>query len=152
MKELSEERDEYGAAADRVRDELLRTLRELDRRKEQWLGYKDQVIHNRSLWIAVGVIGGIAAAAALLGSVLARKRRERKVWIYRRDALVRAWRHPRRVATQREQRPALAELGMKVAMTFALAMAKRLASRSAELAVSDLRGAGAASSPRPRAP
>lgn len=93
--------------ADRVRQELLQTLQELDRRRETALDLRYQAWRNRQL--LAGIAGSMAAmiAAKALISYGVRKRQQRKLVEERRQGLLRAWYHPERLAAvpRRKSRP-----------------------------------------------
>jgi hypothetical protein len=124
------EREQVETTADRLRDELLLTLRELERRRQQSLDVKLQL--RRLLERHRGrlrQVGGAALVLLVLGAGYVRWRagqRERRLWGKRRQALWRAWEHPDRVATRAEERPLPVELGRKLLLIFATSLASSL--------------------------
>jgi len=85
---MSAEREQTEKAADRIRDELFVTLRELDRRREEALDVRHQLVyHQREVeWVAAGlgvllialmknarqagpVLGGALTALGMLGGL-----------------------------------------------------------------------------------
>jgi hypothetical protein len=125
------EREQVEATADRLRDELLLTLEELERRRERALDVKyqlQQALHqNRELLFKVGgavlVLVGLSAGYSAWRS----RRREELLWKRRGGALRRAWEHPERLASTAEERPLGIELGRKLVVIFATALASAMA-------------------------
>jgi hypothetical protein len=128
---MSESREQVERAADRIREDFLATLKELERRRHQAMDFRYQVRTHRALLIGVGAsVGALIAAAWGLARLKARRRRatlRQQRW----KALGRAWRHPRRLATKAPGRPLPAELGRKASTAFLSALAVQLARRSA---------------------
>lgn len=134
------ERDEAEVLADRVRDELLLTLRELDRRRHQAFDLRTQfVLHRQQLVTAGGVLAG--GLGLLLGAFAwrAHHNRTRKVLRRKKTALRqkrvegvrRAWTHPERLARQEpEERSFFTQVLNKVALALAVGVGSRLARRT----------------------
>ena len=127
----SQHREQVEDAANRIREDLMVTLAELDRRRDQALDPRYQV--QKHLPLLLGIAGGITALAAVVGGVAVYRamHRDERRRAERREALRRAWRHPERLATRAKQRPAPAELGRKVAVAFGIALGTQLAKRAA---------------------
>lgn len=128
---MSDPREKVEEAANRIRKELMVTLSELDRRRDQALDPRYQLQQHMNL--VLGAAGAVAVGTgAVIGWGLYRRntaaerlRRERKL------AFRRAWQHPERVATRAKERPAPQELLRKLSMIFALAFGTQLAKRAA---------------------
>jgi hypothetical protein len=125
------DREKVEKTADRLRDELLLTLEELERRRERALDVKYQLRQalekNRELLLKVG---GVALGLAVVGwgySAWRARHHEELLWKHRRLALKRAWEHPDRVASHAEERPVGFELGRKLVLIFATTLASALA-------------------------
>lgn len=133
------EREQVERTADRLRDELLLTLEELDRRRERAFDVKFQarqvLERNRETLLA---LGGTAVALAVVGlgySWWHERRQSRVVWERRGEALRRAWTHPDQVASASKQRPFALELGRKLVLIFGTALATALAKNAVETLV-----------------
>lgn len=132
-----ERRDQMEAAADRLRGEWLLTLRELDRRRAESLslaGLRMAVSSHPMVFAAVG-LGVAAVVGGGAAYLVARKRRlHRLAGRIRRRALVRAWRHPERIATRAPDQPGGQLVARKVLMaaltTLGVQLATRLVKRS----------------------
>lgn len=121
--------------ADRIRGELLKTLEELDRRRENLTDWRAQVRSNKKVLItAASVVGGYAAL------VIGYRLYERHKWGSHRNhlrvkAAKRAWHRPEQVARPSD-RPATATLLLSVvgafATTFAATLAKKAATKTLE--------------------
>lgn len=125
------DREQVEKTADRLRDELLLTLEELDRRRERAMDVRYQFRHaldkNRDLLLKAGAT---ALALALVGvgfSWWRARHREELLWKHRAQALRRAWEHPDRVASHAEERPVAIELGRKLVLIFATTLASAMA-------------------------
>jgi hypothetical protein len=125
------DREKVEKTADRLRDELMLTLEELERRRERALDMRYQLRQaleqNRELLIKAG---GVALGLVVVGmgwSAWRARHREEIVWKHRREALRRAWEHPDRLASHAEERPVGIELGRKLVLIFATTLASALA-------------------------
>ncbi|ATB29175.1 hypothetical protein [Melittangium boletus] len=133
------EREQVERTADRLRDELLLTLQELDRRRERAFDMKFQVRQvlerNRELLLKIGA-GALTAVAVGVGvSFFNGRRQERVVWERRRRAVWRAWNHPDQVASSSKQQPFAIELGRKLFFIFGTALASALARNAVQTLV-----------------
>ncbi|WNG21316.1 hypothetical protein [Cystobacter fuscus] len=125
------DREQVERTADRLRDELLLTLEELDRRRERALDVKYQLrqllARNRETLLAAG---GVAVAMVVVGAGFSwwnERRQARIVWERRGRALRRAWEHPDQVASASRKQPLALELGRKLVFIFGSALASALA-------------------------
>ncbi|WPB78139.1 hypothetical protein KYC5002_03095 [Archangium violaceum] len=130
------DREQVEKTADRLRDELLLTLEELDRRRERAMDVRYQVSKavekNRDVLIQAG---GVAVALAVAGmgySWWRSRHREELLWKHRAQALRRAWEHPDRVASRAEERPVGIELGRKLVLIFVSTLASAMARRAVQ--------------------
>jgi hypothetical protein len=128
---MSEQREQIERTADRIRDELLVTLRELDHRRHEATDLKLQVRRHAPLLVGVAfVLSALAAGTAVL---VAWRVRNSPVKARKRIAgLRRAWRYPERIATRAEQRPFGVELARRLGMAAAVALGSQLVRRGAE--------------------
>ncbi|HYO66740.1 MAG TPA: hypothetical protein VEU33_11705 [Archangium sp.] len=130
------DREQVEKTADRLRDELLLTLEELDRRRERAMDVKYQVRKavekNRDVLVQAG---GVALALAVVGvgySWWRARHREELLWKHRAQAVRRAWEHPDRVASRAEERPVGIELGRKLVFIFVSTLASAMARRAVQ--------------------
>src|SRR5262249_31736491 len=103
--------EDFERAADHLRDELVRTLEELERRRgrARALGYLLRKPRRPALLAGSVLLG---AASAVGGLVAWRTRyRRRHAARLRWRGLRRAWLHPERVATRAREKPLGVELG-----------------------------------------
>lgn len=141
------EREQVERTADRIRDELMLTLEELDRRRHAAFDVRHQLEDHRELLIRAG-LAAAGVAAVWTGFALYRARhRDRYLAKKRRDALRRAWKHPDRIASQAEVAPLPVELGRKLVLIFGTALATSLAKRSVETLVPPRTRTGPAPAP-----
>jgi hypothetical protein len=118
--------------ADRLRDEFLVTLRELDRRAHRAMDLRGLLRDNRRVVIAAGA-GLAAVVAVIIGTKLALSRSRRaRLPELRRRALRRAWERPERIAA-RTRRTGFVLTLLKVA---AIAGGTQLVRRTARRALS----------------
>jgi hypothetical protein len=91
--------------ADRLRDEFLVTLRELDRRRHRAMDVRGLIRENRRVLIAAGA-GLVAVVIVIIGASVALSRSRRARLPERRVRGVRrAWEYPDRLATRAEDVP-----------------------------------------------
>lgn len=125
-----EQGEQAEKVADRVREDLLLSVRELDRRRKDALDVRKQVAKHP--WVVVGVsVGLLLAVGGGLGLAwyqreAIRRRRLRNRRIERFRALGRLWKHPDRIANLAPRRPLPAEVGGKAASALAGALASQL--------------------------
>jgi hypothetical protein len=137
---MSDNKDQIESTADRIRDDLLTTLKELDRRRHQATDLHLQLEKHSDLLLMVGV-GAVALIGVGLGVGAMKKRVRRKTAVkHRVQALARAWDHPERLATRAKDRPLPTELLRKVVSTFLITMATRYARQLAEAAMPPQQG------------
>ncbi len=91
--------------ADRLRDEFLVTLRELDRRRQRAMDVRGLLREHRR--VVVAAVAGVAALiVVVIGTSVALSRsRESRLHERRLRALRRAWENPDRIATRGEDPP-----------------------------------------------
>jgi hypothetical protein len=107
--------------ADRLRDEFLVTLRELDRRAHRAMDVRGLLRDNRRVVIAAGA-GLAAVVVVIIGtSVALSHSRESRLGEGRLRALRRAWDNPERIATRAEDMPR--PLGVLVGLVKVLVVA-----------------------------
>ena len=125
------EREQIEKAADRIRDELMLTLQELDRRREHALDVRYQVHQHEELLKAAGGVLLVLAGAGISYAVWRSRHREERLRRMRWEGLKRAWSHPERLARKAEpERPITQELGKRLVMVFATTLATAVARRS----------------------
>lgn len=128
---MSDAREQADRAADRVRDELLTTLAELDRRRTQVTDWRYQLgAHQRTVTIVGACVAGLVIGG--VGIAIARHQFARRHRVQRRwEALERAWKHPDRVATRAGDAPGWQQLLRKALLAFGVALASRAGKRAA---------------------
>lgn len=133
------EREQVERTADRLRDELLLTIEELDRRRERALDLRYQarqlLERNRELLLTVGATTAGLVVVGMGYSWWRQYRRRRVVWSRRGKALRRAWEHPDQVASSSEEKPFALELGRKLFFIFGTALASALARNAVQTLV-----------------
>lgn len=128
---MSDAREQADQAADRLRDGLLTTLKELDRRRQRATDLRYQVQQHRTALVltaggVVAVVGSLVALAQVRG-----RRRYHHRFQRRWEGLRRAWEHPDRVATQADEAPFLGQLMKKLVLAVGVAFGTQLIKRSA---------------------
>ncbi len=125
--------DKVEKAADRIREELFATLRELDRRRIEVTDWRKQLLDHRTLlMVAGGAIGAglLGLAGVMVARYQHRDQRRRKAV---KRGLRRAWDHPERLAVQKKtERPLPQELGRKVALVVFTTLATQLARQAGQ--------------------
>jgi hypothetical protein len=124
------DREQVEQTADRIRDELLLTLEELDRRRARATDVRYHLNQHRDTLVTVGAAALVVVGAGIGFALYRARTHDDRVRRQRRKALERAWAHPERVATSVEDKPLGAELGRKVVMIFATALATAVARNS----------------------
>ncbi|MDQ3264409.1 MAG: hypothetical protein M3Y59_12220 [Myxococcota bacterium] len=132
---MNSRREQIEKTADRIRDELLITLQELDRRRTEAtdVGLQLKKHSTGATLIGVGLLaalGGAFAWTAHRARSMERRKRQRRY-----QALSRAWKHPERLAVRSEDRALPVELGKKLGLALGLAFGTQLAKRTAELLI-----------------
>jgi len=128
-------REQVELTADRIRDELLLTLEELDRRRDRILDIRYQALKHRDFLVAAAITAAVLTSVGLGLAVWRARHRRRILARHRMKAVKRAWRHPDRLASSAEQRPLPVELGRKLVIIFASALATRIAKNSVQTLV-----------------
>src|SRR5688572_13386326 len=129
------DREQVERAADRIRDELLLTLEELDRRRDRMLDVRYQASRHRDLLVGVAITAAVLTGVGLGVAVWRARHRQQILARHRVKAVRRAWQHPDRVASSSEQRPLPVELGRKLIFIFASTLATRIARNSVQTLV-----------------
>ncbi|GMT97919.1 hypothetical protein KH5H1_20380 [Corallococcus caeni] len=129
------DREQVEHTADRIRDELLLTLEELDRRRTRATDVRYHVNQHKDLLVTVGAAALVAVGLGVGIAIYRARHHDERVRRQRRKALERAWAHPDRVATSIEDKPLGAELGRKVVMIFATSLATAVARNSIQTLV-----------------
>ena len=130
-----DDRKQVEQTADRIRDELMLTLEELDRRRERILDVRYQAQQHKDALLAAGAVAMVAVGAGLAFVIYRSRHHDEVLRRKRRQALKRAWEHPDSVAYAAKQRPLGTELGRKLVLVFAGAIASRIAQNSARMLV-----------------
>ena len=128
---MNETRQNTELAPDRIRDDLLLTLKELDRRRHQAMDLSYQLEQHPGLLLGTGVGVSLVAGAWVGVAVLHHRSRRRRRFQRRVRGLVRAWKHPERLALRPPPPLLPAQLGRRLATAFILALGNRLARRLA---------------------
>jgi hypothetical protein len=116
--------------ADRLRDEFLVTLRELDRRAHRAMDVRGLLRDNRRVLIAAGA-GLATVVAVILGTSVARSRsRPARLPELRLRALRRAWQRPERIATRAHRQGLLLTLLAVSAIAGATQLVRRTVQRA----------------------
>ena len=101
----AEQHHQIQKTADRLRDEFLVTLRELDRRRQRAMDVRGLMRENRRVLIAAGA-GLAAVVVVIIGTSVALSRsRESRLGERRVQSLVRAWENPDLLATRAKDLP-----------------------------------------------
>ena len=117
----AEQHHQIQKTADRLRDEFLVTLRELDRRRQRAMDVRGLMRENRRVLIAAGA-GLAALVVVIIGTSVALSRsRESRLGERRVRSLVRAWENPDRIATRAKDLPR--PLGLLVSLLKVAAVA-----------------------------
>ncbi|WIG93551.1 hypothetical protein [Myxococcus sp. SDU36] len=121
------DRKQVEETADRIRDELMLTLAELDRRRERALDVRYHARQHRTELMTAGAALLTVVGLGVGYAIYRARHRDEILRRKRRKALTRAWEHPDRLASTAEQRPLGAELGRKLVLIFASALATAVA-------------------------
>ncbi|NVJ19859.1 MULTISPECIES: hypothetical protein [Myxococcus] len=125
-----DDRKQVEQTADRIRDELLLTLEELDRRRGRILDVRYQAKQHSGALVAAGAVAMVLVGAGVGLAIYRSRHRGEVLRKKRRKALQRAWEHPDRLASSADQRPVGAELGRKLVLIFATTLATAVAKNS----------------------
>jgi hypothetical protein len=126
------DREQVERTADRIRDELLLTLEELERRRERVLDVRYQASRHQDLIRGAAITAVVLTGIGLGVAIWRSRHREQILARHRLKAVQRAWQHPDRVASSAEQRPLPVELGRKLIIIFASALATNIAKNSVQ--------------------
>lgn len=132
-------REQVERTADRIRDELLLTLEELDRRRDRVLDVRYQALRHRNFLVGAAITAAVLTGVGVGVAVWRVRHRQQILARHRMRAVKRAWQHPDRVASTAEQRPLPVELGRKLVIIFASALATRIARNSVQTLVPERR-------------
>ncbi len=102
---VSDAIDQAGQTADRLREELLRTLGELERRGQQAMDWRVQLRRHGTQFVAAAAILSLGMGVNVGLAYWSRQRHARHLTEQRRRALARTWRHPERLAQPRSRLP-----------------------------------------------
>ncbi|NTX11210.1 hypothetical protein HUA76_10460 [Myxococcus sp. CA056] len=130
-----DDREQVEQTADRIRDELLLTLEELDRRRGRALDVRYQVKQHTGALVAAGAVAMVLVGAGVGLAIYRSRHRGEVLRKKRRKALQRAWAHPDQLASSADQRPVGAELGRKLILIFATTLATAVAKNSVKTLV-----------------
>ena len=121
--------------ADRLRDEFLVTLRELDRRAQRAMDVRGLIRDNRRVVIAAGA-GLAAVVVVIIGTSVALSRsRQARLPQRRIEGLRRAWENPDRIATRAQDLPRPVGLLVTLLKVAVLAAGTQLIRRSVRRAL-----------------
>jgi hypothetical protein len=123
-------REQVEKTADRIRDELMLTLEELDRRRERVMDVRYQATRHRELIMGAAIAALVVTGVGVGMAVWRSRYRQHHLAQRRFKAVRRAWNHPERLATRAEQRPFAVEMGRKLIMIFGTALATSIAKSS----------------------
>jgi hypothetical protein len=129
------DREQVERTADRIRDELLLTLEELERRRERVLDVRFQASKHQDLLVGAAITAAVLTGVGVGIAIWRARHREQILARHRLRALKRAWEHPDRLASSSEQRPMAVEMGRKLIMIFATALATNIAKNSVQTLV-----------------
>jgi len=126
------DREQVERTADRIRDELLLTLEELDRRRTRVMDVRYQASRHQDLIVGAAITAAVLTGIGLGVAIYRSRHRQEILARHRVKAVRRAWQHPDRVASTAEQRPLPVELGRKLIIIFATALASNIAKNSVQ--------------------
>jgi hypothetical protein len=129
------DREQVERTADRIRDELLLTLEELDRRRDRIMDVRYQAEKHRDLLVGIAITAAVLTGVGLGVMVWRARHRQEILARHRVKAVRRAWAHPDRVASSADQKPLPVELGRKLILIFATTLATRIAKNSVHMLV-----------------
>jgi hypothetical protein len=120
------------ATADRIRDDLAGTLRELDRRRACATDLRLQVKNHLGGVLVAGAVAAVLLGAAIASTLLRRRAMKRKRIQQRFNAMQRAWKYPERLATHAKDRPMHMELLRRLTMAASIAVVTEVCKRAAQ--------------------
>jgi hypothetical protein len=129
------EEPQAAKTADRLRDEFLVTLRELDRRAHRAMDVRTLMRENRRVVIAAGA--GLAAVVVVIiaTSVALSRSRDSHLAERRLEGLRRAWKNPERIARRRAELSRPVRLLAAVLRLTAVAAGTQLVRRTVQRAL-----------------
>ena len=129
------EEPQAAKTADRLRDEFLVTLRELDRRAHRAMDVRTLLRENRRVVIAAGA--GLAAVVVVIiaTSVALSRSRDSHLASRRLEGLRRAWENPERIARRRAELSRPVRLLAAVLKLAAVAAGTQLVRRTVQRAL-----------------
>lgn len=130
-----DDRTQVEHTADRIRDELLLTLEELDRRRARAMDVRYQLASHRDMLMMAGGAALMLVGVGVGVSIWRARHRQELLAKKRRKAMERVWTHPERVAASAESRPLSVELGRKLVLIFGSALATSIAKSSMQTLV-----------------
>ena len=121
--------------ADRLRDEFLVTLRELDRRAQRAMDLRGLMRENRRVLLAAGA--GLTAVVVVIiaTSVALSRSRDSRLAERRLQGLRRAWENPERIAARRAEVPRPLRLLLGLLKVAAVTAGTQLVRRTVQRAV-----------------
>jgi len=125
-------REQVEKTADRIRDELMLTLEELDRRRHRVTNVSYQASRHQELIVGAAIVALVVTGVGVGVAVWRASYRRHHMAQRRMTAVKRAWKHPDRLATRAEQRPFAVEMGKKLIMIFGTALATNIAKSSVQ--------------------
>jgi hypothetical protein len=146
-----DDRAQVEHTADRIRDELLLTLEELDRRRDRALNMRYQISSHRDMLLMAGGAALMLVGVGMGVAIWRARHRQELLAKKRRRAVRRAWEHPERVASTTKQTPLAVELGRKLVLIFAGTLASSIAKSSVRTLVPQRPVDEAAAPERPEA-
>lgn len=130
---MSERREQIERTADRIREEWLVTLQELDRRKLEATDLGLQARRHAGVFVLIGAGVTAAVGGSIAWGAWRAKHRQRVRMEKRWAAARRAWNQPERVAVRSEDRAWPVELVKKLGLALGLAFGTQLAKRTAQV-------------------
>jgi len=135
------DRAQVERTADRIRDELMMTLEELDRRRHRTLDVGYQASRHRDLIVGAAITAAVLTGVGVGIAMWRARHREEILARHRLKAIKRAWEHPDRLASSAEERPIGVQVGRKLVMIFVTALATNIARNSVQTLVPQRRPA-----------
>lgn len=130
------EEPQAAKTADRLRNELLITLRELDRRAHRAMDVRGLMRENRGVLVAGAAGLGAVVAVIVATSVALSRSRKSRLNERRLRALRRAWENPERIARRRPELPRPLGLALPLLTVAAVTAGTQLVRRTVQRALS----------------